>query len=81
MVILENALMPNDEWHPSLERERNLYVNAWKCCPPAKKRSIYVWLCCECAQSGINIQTADCPGCQAPRCAYCPTTKVRVQVR
>ncbi|KAH8589043.1 hypothetical protein B0O99DRAFT_342661 [Bisporella sp. PMI_857] len=47
--------------------------------PPAKKKTVYVWECCQCSLSGINIQTGTCPECQTPRCAYCQTTKVRVR--
>ncbi|PMD25971.1 hypothetical protein NA56DRAFT_699051 [Hyaloscypha hepaticicola] len=49
------------------------------CKPPAKKRTIFVWQCCQCGQSNINIQIEDCPQCSNPRCAYCPTTKVQIR--
>ncbi|KAH8592565.1 hypothetical protein B0O99DRAFT_629203 [Bisporella sp. PMI_857] len=47
--------------------------------PPAKKRTVYVWVCCQCSMSGISIQTENCPGCGVPRCVTCNTFKVQVR--
>ncbi|KAF2194235.1 hypothetical protein K469DRAFT_193687 [Zopfia rhizophila CBS 207.26] len=47
--------------------------------PPGRKRTAYLWQCCQCGLSGISIQTQSCPECQQARCASCQTTKVRVR--
>ncbi|KAH6712647.1 hypothetical protein BKA61DRAFT_610662 [Leptodontidium sp. MPI-SDFR-AT-0119] len=47
--------------------------------PPSKKRTVYVWQCCQCGLSSIGIQTDPCPECGTARCAYCQTTKISVR--
>ncbi|KAF2489384.1 hypothetical protein BU16DRAFT_567563 [Lophium mytilinum] len=45
----------------------------------AKKKYSYIWQCCACGWTGINITAATCPSCGTARCAYCQTTKVQAR--
>ncbi|PSS22712.1 hypothetical protein M430DRAFT_33473 [Amorphotheca resinae ATCC 22711] len=49
----------------------------WQLAP--KKKYVYIWQCCGCGHSGINIMVTACSACGAARCAYCRTTKVQVR--
>ncbi|KAN0089284.1 hypothetical protein V8E51_019544 [Hyaloscypha variabilis] len=44
-----------------------------------KRRYVYMWQCCACGCSRINIMATTCPECGVPRCAYCHTTKVKLR--
>jgi len=61
----------SNAWKPNSPASRQL--------PPGRRRAVYVWQCCQCGLSGINIQVDTCPECQCARCAYCKTTKIQVR--
>ncbi|KAH7378542.1 hypothetical protein BKA64DRAFT_687388 [Cadophora sp. MPI-SDFR-AT-0126] len=61
------------------ERHRGLTTPLQPLKPPAKKKTVYVWECCQCGHSGISIRVEACPACQCTRCAYCPTTKIHTR--
>ncbi|KAN0114540.1 hypothetical protein V8E51_004084 [Hyaloscypha variabilis] len=63
-----NALLPNEALStPLLE------------VPPSRKKYVFVWQCCACGTSRINIMVNNCPECSEPRCGYCKTEKVQVR--
>ncbi|PVH68614.1 hypothetical protein DL98DRAFT_662101 [Cadophora sp. DSE1049] len=47
--------------------------------PPARRKTIHVWECCQCGRGNLNIQLEQCPDCGVSRCAYCQTTRVSVR--
>ncbi|KAH8775746.1 hypothetical protein F5882DRAFT_164510 [Hyaloscypha sp. PMI_1271] len=47
--------------------------------PPARRKTMHVWECCQCGRGNINIQLEQCPDCGVYRCAYCKTTRVQVR--
>jgi len=44
-----------------------------------KRRLVYIWACCSCGCSSINIRLDTCPDCNTARCAFCQTSKVQVR--
>ncbi|KAN0113071.1 hypothetical protein V8E51_006022 [Hyaloscypha variabilis] len=49
--------------------------------PSSLKGHVYLWMCCKCSRSGVNILTDYCPDCGDPRCAHCVLQKYRVPRR
>jgi len=42
-----------------------------------KKKTILLWQCCVCANSGIPFAVEACENCGTTRCAYCKVVKVK----
>ncbi|KAH9203699.1 hypothetical protein DL95DRAFT_138726 [Leptodontidium sp. 2 PMI_412] len=73
----EPSMLHLGDTNPIIWPSRDMHVRQLK--PPSKRKTIYVWECCQCGRGSINIQIDQCPECQNTRCAYCQTTKVQVR--